>query len=104
MRQKGDPFLEPLARRLPSAVAVEQAQYILRERSMGRQPLPPRALTRESAAIQPWLVPAKGEPTPEATLRREEERLKYFEKQAKARQRLEQGIKRLPANGLIELN
>jgi hypothetical protein len=37
-------------------------------------------------------------------LRREEERLKYFEKQSKARQRLEQGIKRLPASGLIELN
>lgn len=104
MRQRGDPFLEPLARKLPSAVAVEQAQYILRERSMGRQPLPPRALTRESAGIQPWLVPAKGEATPEATLKREEERLKYFEKQAKARQRLEQGIKRLPASGMIELN
>ena len=104
MRQRGDPFLEPLTRKSATALELEQAQFLLRERNMGRQPLPARVLTRENAATQTWLQPAKGEATPEEILKREQERMAYFAKQAKVRQRLEQGIKRLPATVTIESN
>lgn len=103
-RQRGDPFLEPLSRKAASALELEQAQFLLRERNMGRQPWPARVLTRENAAIQTWLQPAKGETTPEVILKREQQRAEYFAKQAKVRQRLEQGIKRVPATVTIEAN
>lgn len=104
MRHKGDPFLETLARQAATPQLLEQAQYMQRERGMGRQAPPPRQLTRENAQTQGWVQPAKGEATPDEVLKREQERGAFFEKQANARQKLEQGIKRLPATVLIESN
>lgn len=104
LRQRGDPFLEPLIRKSATPQELEQAQYLLRERAMGRQALPPRALTRDNAGSQTWLQPAKGEATPEEIIKREQQRQDYFANQAKARERLEQGIRRLPASVVIESN
>ena len=104
MRQRGDPFLEAQLRQSAEPRDVEQALWVLRERNLGRLPLPPRQLTPDNMAGQGWIEPAKGDATPDLVSRTETKRGKVFLEQAELRRVGEKAIKRLPSTIVVPSN